>query len=86
MKKSTAHIGFIALLAVLSLLLSACGKTAELTSVDKDSVSEWAVENVAWAVANGVLTEKDGNVRGTANAVRSEIAVAMHAFLENIAK
>ena len=49
MKKSTAHIGFIALLAVFSLLLSACGKTAELTCPFTAASWDWTKEDVTAA-------------------------------------
>lgn len=46
MKKSTARIGFIALLAVLSMLLNACGKTAELSCPFTAASWDWTKEDV----------------------------------------
>ena len=39
-------------------------KTADLKAADADSISEWAVEAVRWAAANGILkTDARGKIR-----------------------
>ncbi|MDN0070026.1 S-layer homology domain-containing protein [Collinsella ihumii] len=40
---------------------------------DADTVSDWAEENVAWAVENGVLGN-GGYVAGHSNITRAEVA------------
>lgn len=62
-------------------------KTAGIEAADIDSISGWAVENVKWAAANGIL-EKDaaGKLRPTEAASRGEIAHAIHRFMEDVAK
>jgi len=47
------------------------------------TVSDWAVANVNWAVANDILATV-GNY--TVPALRSEVATAIHAFCVNVAK
>jgi hypothetical protein len=44
------------------------------TFPDKGSVSSFATDAMAWAVANGVITGKNGNLAPVANASRAEIA------------
>ena len=46
-------------------------------------VSPWAVDNVNWAVANGILADASTYV---IPALRSEVATAIHAFCVNVAK
>ncbi len=44
------------------------------TFPDKGSVSSFATDAMSWAVANGVITGKNGNLAPVANASRAEIA------------
>ena len=53
---------------------------------DKDNISSYAVENVKWAVANKILTAVDGKLAAKDQAARSEIAVAIHAFMTTVVK
>lgn len=53
---------------------------------DKDDISSYAVENVKWAVANKILTAVDGKLAAKDQAARSEIAVAIHAFMTTVVK
>ena len=53
---------------------------------DKDDISAYAVENVKWAVANKILTAVDGKLAAKNQAARSEIAVAIHAFMTTVVK
>ncbi len=46
-------------------------------------VSPWAVDNVNWAVANGILADASTYV---IPALRSQVAAAIHAFCVNAAK
>ena len=57
----------------------AVGEGAAVTG----TVSDWAVANVNWAVANDILATV-GNY--TVPALRSEVATAIHAFCVNVAK
>jgi len=61
-------------------------ETDELDAADKSLISAWAVENVKWAVANDVLWVSNGTIRPTEKALRWEVAVAVRAFLEGVAK
>ena len=62
-------------------------KTAKLTAVDAEDVSDFAVEAMGWAVASGILRpDGDGGIRPGADATRGEIAAALHALLENVAR
>ena len=48
-------------------------------------VSQWAVNNVRWAAAEGLL--RDGrSTNGTLVATRAEIAYALYGFMVNVAK
>ena len=48
-------------------------------------VSQWAVDNVRWAAAEGLL--RDGrSTNGTLVATRAEIAYALYGFMVNVAK
>ncbi len=62
-------------------------RTADIEAADIDSISGWAVENVKWAAANGIL-EKDAadKLRPTEAASRGEIAHAIRVFMEKVAK
>ena len=67
------------------------GDTATTTDIagyaDATSVSSWAVEPVAWAVAKGIMTGRPGNLlapQGTAT--RAEMAVMMKNFCEKFGK
>ncbi len=61
-------------------------RTKPLIADDASEVSSWAVSNVSWAVANDVLWVSNGKVRPTENALRWEVAVAIRAFMEGVAK
>ena len=62
-------------------------KTAYPVFQDSEDVSTTAVEAMNWAVANGILRpDGDHNIRPGADATRGEIATAIHAFLENVAR
>ncbi len=61
-------------------------RTQKLTCDDAAGVSPWAVEYVKWAVANDVLWVSDGTVRPTVPALRWEVAVAIRAEREIVAK
>lgn len=57
--------------------------TAELG--EEAVVSEWAKENVEWAVSEGLLVEGD-NVNATENANRAEVAAMIYTFLTKTSK
>ncbi len=62
-------------------------KTAALKAIDAEDVSDLAVEAMGWAVASGILRpDGDGSIRPGADATRGEIATAIHAFFENVAR
>jgi hypothetical protein len=62
-------------------------KTAYPVFPDSEDISAMAVEAMNWAVANGILRpDGDHNIRPGADATRGEIATAIHAFLENVAR
>ena len=61
-------------------------RTGELIAEDANQISPWAIEDVNWAVANDILWVSDGEVRPTEEALRWEVAVAIQAFLEGVAK
>ena len=51
--------------------------------VDADSVSDWAVAAMAWAVENGIIKGDDlGQLNPAANATRAEIAAILMRFCE----
>ena len=55
--------------------------------VDGDSTGEWAVDGVAWCVANGILKGKGRNdLDPTANVTRAEVAVMLDRFIALIQK
>lgn len=50
---------------------------------DANVVSDWARENISWAVGTGLITGKgDGILDPLGNATRAETAEIMHRFLE----
>ena len=52
-----------------------------LTFADGDAVSEWAVDGVRWAVANGILSGKGNNTLDPqGNATRAEVAQMLYNF------
>ena len=54
---------------------------------DSSEISDWAEENVKWAASSGILTaDENGKLRPAEPATRAEIALAVRAFLENVAK
>jgi hypothetical protein len=62
-------------------------KTGSLSAADGGDVSGWAAKNVEWAAANGILKANgEGKIRPTEPASRAEIAAAIRAFLEGVAK
>jgi|GEM_PF-1401159 len=51
---------------------------------DAAKVSDWAKNAINWAVENGILTGKGGNVLDpTGNASRAEVAAMLQRFIEN---
>lgn len=58
----------------------------DIEIADLDEISPYAVDAVKWAVNNGVLRLEEGKVRPTATAIRAEVAIAVEAFLEKVAK
>jgi len=51
---------------------------------DADKVSDWAKNAINWAVENGILTGKGGNVLDpTGNASRAEVAAMLERFIKN---
>jgi hypothetical protein len=62
-------------------------RTGSLSAADGGDVSGWAAKNVEWAAANGILKANgEGKIRPTEPASRAEIAAAIRAFLEGVAK
>lgn len=61
-------------------------RTEGFTSADLAAVSKWAAEAMDWAVANDVLWVSNTLVRPTEKALRWEVAVAVRALLEYVAK
>jgi len=61
-------------------------RTEALDAEDAAMISGWAIENVKWAVTNDILWMSNGYVRSTENALRWEVAAAIRAFLEGVAK
>ena len=53
---------------------------------DSAAVSGWAAPAVQWAVSNGLLVGDGGRLNPAAAAVRSEVAVLLMRFCENITK
>ena len=49
--------------------------------VDADKVSSWALDDVEWAVAIGMITNDDGTLAPNEVATRVEIAVMLHRFV-----
>lgn len=53
--------------------------------LDAAAVSEWAVDNVKWAVGTGLLNGRDdGTLDPLGNATRAEVAAILQRFLENV--
>ena len=61
-------------------------RTADLTAADADEISDYAVAAMSWAVENDVIWVSNTEVRPTENALRWEVAVAIQALCENVAK
>ncbi len=61
-------------------------RTADLTAADADEISDYAVAAMSWAVDNDVIWVSNTEVRPTENALRWEVAVAIQALCENVAK
>jgi hypothetical protein len=54
---------------------------------DREEISDGAEENGKWAASSGILTaDENGKLRPAEPATRAEIALAVRAFLENVAK
>ena len=52
-----------------------------LTFADADAVSDWAVDSVKWAVANGIISGKGNNTLDPqGNATRAEVAQMLYNF------
>ncbi|MCL2164568.1 MAG: family 78 glycoside hydrolase catalytic domain [Oscillospiraceae bacterium] len=47
-----------------------------------DAVSEWAMDDVAFAVENGMINLRQGNVAPAANATRAEAAMILYKLIE----
>ncbi|MCL2164558.1 MAG: S-layer homology domain-containing protein [Oscillospiraceae bacterium] len=54
----------------------------ESDAPDFDTVSEWAMDSVAFAVENGMINLRQGNVAPGANATRSEAAMILYKLME----
>ena len=51
---------------------------------DRASISEWAVQAVAWAVSAGIIAGNDtGELLPQSNATRAQVAVMLQRYLEN---
>ena len=54
---------------------------------DGNAVSDWAVENLRWAIGTGLLTgHANGNLDPQGNATRAQAAVVMQRYCETILK
>ncbi len=47
---------------------------------DKGSISSWATDGVAWAVANGLMAGHNGNLNPSGNVTQVELAVMLYRF------
>ena len=57
--------------------------SAELTFEDAGAISDWAVDGVAWCVANGIVEGKTETTFAPQNtALRAEFAAMLHRYLE----
>lgn len=57
--------------------------SAELTFDDAGAISDWAVDGVAWCVANGIVEGKTDTTFAPQNtALRAEFAAMLHRYLE----
>ncbi|MFI3175476.1 MAG: S-layer homology domain-containing protein, partial [Bacillota bacterium] len=50
---------------------------------DSDNVSDWAVDAMNWAVAEGIIAGNNGNLNPKASATRAEVAAIMMRFISN---
>ena len=51
---------------------------------DRASISEWAVQAMAWAVSAGIIAGNDtGELLPQSNATRAQVAVMLQRYLEN---
>ena len=54
---------------------------------DRDDIGDWALANVKWAVAEGLITGRtDTAIVPGGTATRAEVATIIMRFLEGIAK
>ena len=53
---------------------------------DKDLIAAYAIEALNWGVENDVIWVTNDLVRPTENALRWEVAAAIYAFCEYVAK
>lgn len=61
--------------------------TAVADFADSSAISPWAAEAMGWAVANGILTGKTGNLLDPAGtASRAEVAMMLMRFVQNTVK
>ena len=61
--------------------------TAVADFTDSSAISPWAAEAMGWAVANGILTGKTGNLLDPAGtASRAEVAMMLMRFVQNTVK
>ncbi|MBB3110752.1 methionine-rich copper-binding protein CopC [Paenibacillus phyllosphaerae] len=60
------------------------GASSALTFADKDAISSFAQDSVAFAVANGLMTGADNNqFNGKGSATREQVAVVVDRFVTN---
>lgn len=62
-----------------------CSSNTDIESFsDAESISEWALENMKWAVASGLFVGDDGNINPLGSTTRAEAAAVLERFFENI--
>lgn len=54
--------------------------------LDTDTISNWAKENIRWALAYGIMKGKGENIAPLANATRAECATMLNNFIEAFGK
>lgn len=50
---------------------------------DSNTVSDWAIEAMQWAVGSGIIAGDNGALKPSGNATRAEVAVMIMRFIEN---
>ncbi len=62
-------------------------KTTELTAFsDSNKVASYALKQVKWAVASGVITGSNGKLNPKGNATRAEVAAMMEKYCKKVGK